>query len=610
MRSDLLRYYEHELSCLRQLGVEFAQKYPKIASRLELEPAKCEDPHVERLIEAFAFIAARIHLKLDDEFPLITESLLEVLYPDFLRPLPSMSIAEFELDSDSGAITSGIEIQRGAKLYSKPVNGVPCKFRTAYDLKLWPVKVASAEWCEPERLPRGISHPDCNGAIRIHLRGPLGVPLSTLNPGELRFFLDGESALVHTLYELLHSNLLRAAIYSKNHAVLPPGAVTPVGFEPGEGVLPYSQRSFCGYRLLQEYFAFPEKFLFFDLKGCAGAWSPAGAQDSAELYFLFSVPGGADRINRLRLGMGSRVFRLNCTPIINLFEQSCEPIPVDQKDYEYPVVPDVRRQTAVEIHSIDRVTLATRESNDLIECEPFYSPRAGSHSSNIKDTCYWTAWRRPSNRTQDAGSDIFLSFTGGSKGEPVLWNGVVTVRATCSNRDLPSRLPFGNAEGDFELDGSARVQRILALRKPTAALRPPDGAKSLWNLISHLSLNYLSLVQEGTFALQNLLRLCDYSRTVSSQRAIEGIHRIESQPHFAGLLSENGLTFVRGTRVDLTLDEEQFVGGGVYLFSAVLERFFASYCSLNSFSQLRVRVQQRKELLREWQPRAGQRILL
>ena len=175
---------------------------------------------------------------------------------------------------------------------------------------------------------------------------------------------------------------------------------------------------------------------------------------------------------------------------------------------------------------------------------------------------------------------------------------------------MPSRLPFGNPEGDFELEGSARINRIVALRKPTPTLRPPDGAGSLWNLISHLSLNYLSLVQEGKSALQSLLRLCDYSRTVSLQRAREGIRNIESHPHFAGLLSENGLTFVRGTRVDLTLDEEQFVGGGVYLFAAILERFFASYCSLNSFSQLRVRVQQRKELLREWQPRAGQRILL
>jgi type VI secretion system protein ImpG len=610
MRSDLLPYYEHELASLRQLGVEFAQKYPKIASRLELEPTKCEDPHVERLLEAFAFIAARIHLKLDDEFPLITESLLEVLYPDFLRPLPSMSIAEFELDSDSGAITTGIEIKRGAKLYSKPVNGVPCKFRTAYDLKLWPMKVAAAEWCEPERLPRGIGHPDCNGAIHIELRGPLGVPLSTLNPDQLRFFIDGESALVHTLYEMLHSNLLRVAVRSKNHAVLPPGAVTPVGFEPNEGVLQYSQRSFCGHRLLQEYFAFPEKFLFFDVSGCAGAWSSAGAQDSADLYFLFSVPRDADRLNRLKLGLGPRVFRLNCAPIINLFEQTCEPISLDQKNYEYPVLPDARRPTAVEIHSIDRVTLATRESNELIECEPFYSPRIGGHSSKLKDTCYWTSWRRPSNRTQDAGSDIAISLTGASKGVLPPWNGTVTVRATCSNRDLPSRLPFGNPEGDFELEGTARINRILALRKPTPTLRPPEGAGSLWNLISHLSLNYLSLVQEGKSALQNLLRLCDYSRTVSSQRALDGIRVIESQPHFSGLLTENGLTFVRGTRVDLTLDEEQFVGGGVYLFAAILERFFGSYCSLNSFSQLRVRVQQRKELLREWQPRAGQRILV
>ncbi len=610
MRSDLLAYYENELTCLRQLGAEFAEKYPKIASRLVLEPNKCEDPHVERLLEAFAFLAARIHLKLDDEFPLVTESLLEVLYPDFLRPIPSMSIAEFHLDSESGAVTTGIEIKRGTKLYSRPVNGIPCKFRTAYDVKLWPLKVTAAEWKSPVQLPQEIRRADCAGAIRVDLQGPPGVPIPQLGVDQLQFFLDGESTLVHTLYEMLHRDLQRVVIRGKSFTTLPASAIIPVGFEPHEGILAYSQRSFLGYRLLQEYFAFPEKFLFFTLGGCQKAWTAAGTGERAEIYFLFSNADSSERRQRLELGVNARVFRLNCAPIVNLFEQTCEPILLDHRNYEYALVPDARRPMAVEIYSIDDVVKAEPESREIVHCQPFYSPRAQAGAAGNMAEHFWMAYRRPSTRPQDAGTDVALSLVD-SSGQPFdPSNDTLTVRTTCTNRDLPSRLPFGNPQGDFELDGNAPVSRIVALRKPTSTLRPPGGPGSLWNLISHLSLNYLSLVEEGKLALQTLLRLSDYTRTAFSGQLVDGISSIRSCPHFAGLLSEHGITFVRGTRVELELDEEKFVGGGVYLFSAVLERFFGLYCSLNSFSQLTARVQQRREVLREWQPRAGQRILM
>ena len=610
MRSDLLAYYETELTYLRQLGAEFAQKYPKIASRLVLEPNKCEDPHVERLLEGFAFLAARIHLKLDDEFPLITESLLEVLYPDFLRPIPSMSIAEFHLDSESGAVTTGVEVKRLTKLYSRPVNGIPCKFRTAYHSKLWPIKVTAAEWKSAVQLPQEIRQTDSAGAIRIELRGPLGVPISQLGVEQLRFFLDGEITLVHTVYEMLHRDLTRIVIRGQSCATLPAASIVPVGFEPDEGILPYSQRSFLGYRLLQEYFAFPEKFLFFTLGGCQKAWTAACTAETAEIYFLFSNTESSERRQRLELGVNPRMFRLNCAPIVNLFEQTCEPILLDHRTYEYSLVPDGRRPMAVEIYSIDDVVRAERESQEIVHCQPFYSPRPQAGGPRNLSESFWMAYRRPSTKPQDAGTDIALSLVD-SSGQPLdPSSDTLTVRTTCTNRDLPSRLSFGNPQGDFELDANTPVSKIVALRKPTGTLRPPGGPGSLWNLISHLSLNYLSLVEEGKSALQNLLRLSDYTRTAFSSQLVDGISSVHSRPHFAGLLGEYGITFVRGTTVELELDEEKFVGGGVYLFSAVLERFFGLYCSLNSFSQLTARVQQRREVLREWPPRAGRRILI
>ena len=209
MRDDLLLYYERELDYLRKMSVQFAERHPKVASRLVLEPTKCEDPHVERLLEAFAFLAARVHLKIDDEFPEISEALLTVVYPQLVRPIPSMSIVEFQLDPEKGKLTSGLPIERNSVLQSRPVGGVPCTFRTCYDTKLWPVSVTTAEWKPPGRLQPPVKASDSTGAVRVELRCAPDVTLQDLKIDRLRFYLDGESGFVNTLYELLFSRLNR-----------------------------------------------------------------------------------------------------------------------------------------------------------------------------------------------------------------------------------------------------------------------------------------------------------------------------------------------------------------------------------------------------------------
>jgi type VI secretion system protein ImpG len=264
----LLPYYERELTFLRQMGAEFASKYPKIAGRLLLEADKSEDPHVERLIQAFAFLASRIHHKLDDEFPEITDALLGVLYPHYLAPIPSMSIAQFVLDPDQGKLTAGHHIPQGSMLYSQSVNGSPCRFRTCYPVTLWPLEVASARFDAPDRVSPS---PKAAAVIRLELRCLGGISFADLELNSLRFFLHGESPLVYALYELLFNNTCQVQFRPLDDqkgvkpVVLPARCLTTVGFGPDEGVLPYTPRSFLGYRLLQEYFAFPEKFLFFDL---------------------------------------------------------------------------------------------------------------------------------------------------------------------------------------------------------------------------------------------------------------------------------------------------------------------------------------------------------
>jgi type VI secretion system protein ImpG len=613
MRDELLLYYERELTFLRRMGADFSERYPKIASRLLMEPDKCEDPHVERLLEAFAFLAARVHLKIDDEFPEITEALLSILYPHYIRPIPSMSVVEYIIDPEQGKVDTGLKVPRNTMLYSRPVGGTPCKFRSCYDTVLWPVNVVNAEWRTPDRLQPAVKSTDAVGAIRLELETSTDAMFPAMKMDSLRFFLSGDSSTVNTLYELLNCNLVQILVRDPNPGtrvrpfVLPPTAFRPVGFEEDEGMLPYPHRSFIGYRLLQEYFAFPEKFHFFEITGLAEAWM-RGFKKRAEIIFLISEFEISDRKQTLETGVAKRTFRLGCSPIVNLFPQTAEPILLDQRKYEYPIVPDLRRMNATEIFSVDEVVSVDPQTHETLHFEPFYSYR----HSNVRDRLqtFWLASRRASGRNNDEGTDVYLSMVDLS-GRPIRpETDALTMRTTCTNRDLPGRLPFGTEAGDFEVEGLGGIRKIIALAKPTPSYRPPIGKSSFWRLISHLSLNYLSLVDEGKDAFQEILRLYDYINSAFSEKQVNGITRLESARIFARVFTENGISFARGARVELSFDEEQFTGSGVFLFAAVIERFLGLYVTLNSFTQLIARTQQRKEPLKQWPPRAGRRILI
>jgi type VI secretion system protein ImpG len=611
VRDDLLLYYERELSFLRHMGAEFAEKYPKVAQRLVLENDKCEDPHVERILEGFAFLAARVHLKIDDDFPEITEALLSVLYPHYLRPIPSMSVVEFE--PASGNLSTGLNIPQGSVLYSPPVNGVPCRYRTCYDTTLWPLRVAEAQWRPPDRFQPPIRSSEAVAALRLELRCFPEVTFEKLGMSSLRFFLNGESGLVHDLYELLSNKCAQILVREPGATArakpfwLDASKLRPVGFGRDEGALPYPRRSFLGYRLLQEYFAFPDKYLFFELSGL-DPLALSGFQDRAEIIFLISRFERGERQQSLEVGVSEKTIRLNTTPIVNLFPQTSEPILLAQTSYDYPIVPDVSRRDAIEIFSVDEVSSIDPDSHEPILFEPFYSNRHAL-SREQKQT-FWHASRRPSGRRSAEITDVHLSLVDLS-GRPMRPDvDTVTVRLTCTNGDLPARLPFGNERGDLELQGAAPLKRIILLKKPTNTIRPPTGKNALWRLISHLSLNYLSLVEEGRDSLQQILRLYNFGDSAHTEKQIAGIGKLESARHFARVASENGISFARGTRVRMELDETQFAGGGAYLFASVLEQFLGLYASMNSFSQLAVSSTLRREVLRQWEPRAGYRILM
>ncbi len=624
MRDQLLEYYERELTYLRRLGEEFAAKYPKVAGRLMLEPDQCEDPHVERLIESFAFLAARIHLKLDDEFPQITESLLNVLYPHYLAPIPSLSIVQFALDPTQGKIASGYDIKRGTILYSKPIQGTPCRFRTCFPMILWPIEVLSASLETPERQERGLRPPEM--VLRLRLQCQNETALSKLNCGEgkearpiesLRFFLNGEPQIVCPLYALIFNHALRVELRPLRSSRLPASAplppplslpatcLRPVGFSPEEALLPYSPRSFRGYALLSEYFAFPEKFYFLEIGGLEEAHR-AGFGDQFEI--LIHLAGGISQ----RPNVDAGTFQLGCTPIVNLFQKVAEPIALTQQQSEYHLVPDVHRQMATEIYSVDGVQATDPFLKETRSFQPFYSAEHGSQRD--RDRPYWYSSRRPSARKEDPGTEVYLSFVDLNFRPQVPAAEGVTVQITCTNRDLPGKLPFGGRDGDFEVEGIRSLSRIRCLKKPTGTVRPPLRQSAHWRLISHLSLNYLSLVdgrhKGSPEALQEILLLYDFTESSAVRKQIQGITRVDSRRVVRQTGSPIGSGLLRGVETTIEFDEEQYAGSSLFLFASVLDRFLGLYTSINSFNQLVATIKQREGVLRRWPPRAGEQNLL
>jgi len=468
-------------------------------------------------------------------------------------------------------------------------------------------------WTTPDRLQPPIKASDVAGAIRLELQTAGETSFAKLGMRSLRLHLSGDSNLTHTLYELLCNNCARIVVRDPSPksrvqpVVLGSEALKAVGFAEEESMLPYSRRSFAGYRLIQEYFCFPQKFFFFDLTGLEQLGA-AGFTNRAEVVILITPFERAERREVLETGVGPRAFRTDCAPVINLFPQTAEPILLDQLRYEYQVVPDVSRRSAMEVFSVDSVVSVNPHSGDVTSYQPFYSFRRRGGAQ--RNETFWHSARRPSGRRGDEGSEVYLALIDLSGRIASPGAEALTVRTTCTNRDLPSRLPFGNEAGDFELEGAAPIKRIIALVKPTDTLRPPLQRHAQWRLISALSLNYLSLVDEGVEALREVLRLYNFTGSAYADKQIDGLTAISSKRHFARVISENGVAFARGTLAELTFDEEQFAGGGVYLFAAVLEYFLGLYAGMNSFSQLAVRTLQRREALKRWPPRAGQKVLV
>lgn len=596
-QDELLRYYWRELTYLRKMGQVFARKHSKVAGRLELEADQSPDPHVERLIEAFAFLTGRIQYQIDNEFPEVASELLNALYPHYLNPVPSLSVAQFQVDPENQKLTSGYVVPKHSPLFATSDDDQLCRYRTCYSTTLWPLAVTEATLGVPEDYGR-FNWGRASGLLRLKLTAPV-TPLEELELSELRFFIDGDRMLVDVLYELLFANVTMIAIVGSDGQprLLPEGSLQPVGFDRDQEVLPQPGYSHPAFRLVQEYFVFPDKYHFFDVRHLENH----GSGRELELVFAF------DKMPEERLQLTPRTFALGCTPIINLFPKTTEPIRVDHRNSEYRLVPDVHREKVTEIHSILSVSAVSDAADKSRDVRPFYS---FDHEMHEKDhRVFWHSRRVPTSRPDIVGTDVLLSFLDLDFEPSRPPNDVLFAHTLCTNRMLAEYFP---SQGTLESDRSIPVERIVALKKPTRQVSPPLEGQTLWRLISHLSLNHLSLSEgeESLTALREILRLYRFYDARSAEDQTRGITKMSQRKVVRQIGTDAWRGFCRGTEVTLEFDENMYVGSGAFLLAAVLNRFFALYASTNSFTELVIERKQLKGVWKKWDPMVGERVLL
>jgi type VI secretion system protein ImpG len=618
MDERLLAYYNSELRFVREMAGEFAREFPKIAGRLALDrDAKdiCPDPYVERLLEGFAFLAARVHLKLDAEFPRFTQTLLETVYPHYLSPVPSMGVVHFAPDPRDPGPEEGFLLERGTALRSQS-DETPCQFRTAHDVRLWPLKISDSRYYTRTIVELGLpTSLEAKAALLIRLQTTGDKKLKELRLDRLPFFIRGADEIPISIYEQIFARGAHVILQSPKgpghfHEILPGSTIQRVGFKETEAMLPRSPRSFEGYRMLKEYFACPQRFLFFELTGLASAVQRCEG-DRLEIIIALRVaePKLDNRVD-------ANTFALFCTPVINLFPKRLDPILISDRFSEFHIVPERTRPIDFEVYQIQSVVGILAKVNEQQRFEPFYLSRDGENRSGA----YYTVNRVPRVLTAKekkfgaissyAGSEVFISLVDAAFAPYKRQLSQLGITALCTNRHLPIQLAIGVGESDLSTELYSPIASIRWVAVPTVPIASTAEGDPSWRVISHLSLNYLSLLDakegEGAAALRELLKLYVNPNDIFTLRQIDGIRSVVSAPIVRRVGGTGPLTFARGLEVKVTLDEEAFEGSGIFILGAVLAQFFARYVSINSFTETVIVSQRRGEVMR-WPSLIGKR---
>jgi type VI secretion system protein ImpG len=620
MDQRLLGYYNRELQYVRELGGEFAKQFPKIAGRLGLDAFECADPYVERLLEGFAFLSARIHLKIDSEFPRFTEHLLEMVYPHYLCPTPSMAVVQFQPNPKQGTLTDGFVVPRDTVLRSNVGKSeqTPCEYRTAHEVTLWPIEITqithSAYVSDLGDLKVASRRP-VKASLKIRLKTANGLPFEKLSLDRLPLFVRGQDQVAFRLYELLLGAsvgvVVRPIDRSFQH-LSQENSVVPRGFADDDALLPYRRRSFQGYRLLHEYFSLPSRFLFAELGGLAGGVRRCSASE-IELVVLL------DRHDpTVEAGVSAASLQLFCAPAVNLFPRRADRIHLTESANEYHVVPDRTRPMDLEVHSITDVVGYGTNVDVTRPFLPFYAHR--EHAVTDEDAAYYTVHRQPrlssarqkqqGPRSTYAGSETFIALVDGREGPYRSSLRQLAISTLCTNRDLPLQMSIGQGKTDFHLESGAPVASVRCLAGPSPPRASHAWGETTWRLVSHLSLNYLSISDtseaEGAAALRELLHLYGDLADPHVRRQIDGVRSVKALPIVRRVTASGPVGFARGLEVGLDTDEAAFEGSSVFLLGSVLEQFFAKYASINSFTETVLRSAQRGEVMR-WPARIGRR---
>jgi len=601
---QMLDYYQQEMVYLRRAGSRFAEQYPRLAQNLNISASGSSDPHVERLMESFAFLTGRLQKELDNRYIQFTNTLLGVLYPQFEAPFPSAAIASFRLSPHLGKSTAGYTVARGTPLFTEAQEKKICRFQTTYPVELWPFEVSEARIMNVDESPLSPALLQTQWVVKIRVQRYDG-KMSELNPTFLRFFISGDSLSSQCLYDSIFGYLPETPtpVYLQADTAeaplqLPEGALVPIGFREEDSLVPYPHKALDAYRILHEFFVFPDKFKFLDIHH----FSTAGANRYVDIYIPL-----ADRSRADKLRVSEHNFVLGCTPIVNLFPKISEPIDLNYQSVSYRLVGDQRNEDTTEIHSILKVVAAVSGGRETEVFAPYFSY---DYDVEARDNgLFWHSTRAPSEVPEISGTDVSLSFVDYNFTPQQPSNKTVYAYTLCTNRDLATYIPAG---GNLQVDGAIPPTTITCLKRPTTQISPSLDGDSQWRLISQLSLNHLSLSgdQKAILALKELLQLYSGFNKSKSHPEINALESITYTPIMRRRGQDAWRGFIQGLSITLTIDEIPFSGRGGFMLASVLNDFFSLYVSLNSFTELTLISTQSDGIWKQWPAQIGSQSLL
>lgn len=622
MDAQFLNQYENELAYLRQTGSEFAHRFPMLAGRLGMDEFHCSDPFVERLLEGFAFLSARVHRRLDAEFPRFTTALLDSVFPLATRPVPSVGIFRFEPAADEGSLLAGYTLPRGTRLLSGPALQAQtgCRFDLTDEVQLWPLEIKQAKFLSrdhhsPLTLPDCFQDPAVRSVLLLTLSTTVNAPMSALSLDSLRFHLrGGEVAHLLNEYFLAHANLMAVqttdATGRLEWTIRDDDPFLAVGFDNQQSLFPDDYRVFSGQRLLHEYFMLPEKFLFADMIGLQSSLAKA-ATGTIQIAIGFN-----QSTTRLVGRVAAEHLNLFCAPGINLFKRRTDRVWLDHAQHEHHLIADRSRVNDYEIWSVDGMTLHSTVNGKEANCQPLYASTCNGASDAV-DALVYTLDRKQrlgnerhsDARSAYAGTDLYVALSD-SSGSPRLEEfQQLSATTYCTNRALPLLVPSTGWRDAFQMEAGGPIAKITCLTGPT----PPRQAmvaeqgEVAWRAVNYLTPNYDSLVDSGSDGcalLRELLKLFCPADSHAARRQIDGIQHIRNSPVVRRTHTSGPLTYARGVEIELACDEQAFEGSVAFLLGSVLEQYFARYVTLNSFTELHLTSQQRGSIHR-WPPRSG-----